>query len=160
MEASITQFSDHVRSNELNQVNQVCHLPDESKKEEKEFGEAQKAKVAKIESKSTLTTKERVERYFSDIPIMVEVARCESTFRHYRDNGSVLRGYVNGSDVGVMQINEYYHGDRAAELGIDIFSIEGNMEYARYLYEEQGTDPWNASRPCWGGRAFELALRK
>lgn len=91
-----------------------------------------------------------VRSYFSDIPIMVQVARCESTFRHTLADGSVLRGHVDNRDTGVMQINTYYHGDTAERLGLDLESIEDNMEYARYLYETQGTQPWSASRPCWG----------
>ncbi len=89
---------------------------------------------------------------------MVEIARCESGFRHYNSDGSVLRGFVNRSDVGVMQINKFYHGDRADQLGLDIFSREGNLAYAMYLYEKQGTTPWLASGACWGQHR-EIAQR-
>lgn len=90
-----------------------------------------------------------VRTYFKDIPVMVQIARCESQFRHTLKDGSVLRGTVDPRDTGVMQINTGYHGERAQELGINIFSFEGNMEYARYLYEKQGVQPWSASAPCW-----------
>ncbi len=111
------------------------------------------------ERKRSLTTEEHVREYFSDIPILVEIARCESTFRHTDSDGNVLRGLVDNSDLGVMQINKRYHAARARELGIDIYTREGNMEYARYLYEKQGVQPWNASRPCWGSTYNELASR-
>lgn len=88
--------------------------------------------------------------YFADIPAMIEVARCESTFRQYDEYGNVLRGYQVSSDLGVMQINEWYHGEESARLGYDIYTIEGNTAYARHLYETQGLQPWSASRPCWG----------
>ena len=91
-----------------------------------------------------------VREYFKDIPIMIQVARCESTFRHNLSDGTVLKGRVDNDDTGVMQINKRYHADRAVELGLDVYDIYDNMEYARYLYEKQGTQPWNASRPCWG----------
>ena len=81
---------------------------------------------------------------------MVEVARCESRFRHLGKNGSVLRGDINRSDLGVMQINEYYHGDTAAALGLDLSDFGDNMAYARYLFEKEGTTPWLASSKCWG----------
>lgn len=90
-----------------------------------------------------------VREYFSDIPIMVEVAKCESTFRHTQTDGSVLRGIVDNRDTGVMQINTYYHGDTAEQLGLDLEDIHDNLTYARYLYEKQGTQPWSASQPCW-----------
>ena len=91
-----------------------------------------------------------VRAYFDDIPIMIQVARCESTFQHNLADGSVLRGRVDNRDTGVMQINTYYHGTTAEKLELDLEDIYDNMEYARYLYEKQGTQPWSASAPCWG----------
>lgn len=80
---------------------------------------------------------------------MIQVARCESTFRHTLEDGSVLRGKVDPADTGVMQINKRYHSERAVELGLDLENIYDNMAYARYLYEKKGTQPWDASAPCW-----------
>lgn len=80
---------------------------------------------------------------------MIQVARCESTFRHTLADGSVLKGKVDNRDTGVMQINTYYHGKAALKLGLDLTVLEDNMAYARSLYEKQGTQPWNASAPCW-----------
>ena len=91
-----------------------------------------------------------VRNYFSDIPVMIQVAKCESTFRHTLADGSVLRGKVDSADTGVMQINTRYHGKTADELGLNLENIYDNMAYARHLYEAQGTQPWSASSPCWG----------
>lgn len=90
-----------------------------------------------------------VREYFADIPVMISVARCESTFRHTLGDGSVLRGHVDSRDTGVMQINTYYHGERAAQLNLNLENIYDNMAYARDLYERKGTQPWSASAPCW-----------
>ena len=90
-----------------------------------------------------------VRSYFSDIPVMIQIARCESTFRHTLDNGTILRGEVDPADTGVMQINKRYHAEKAAELGLNLDDIYDNMAYARYLYEKKGTKPWQASSPCW-----------
>ena len=95
-------------------------------------------------------TESIVRHYFRDIPVMVQVARCESTFRHTLPDGSVLKGRVDPADTGVMQINKRYHSDAAIKLGLDLNDIYDNMAYARHLYEEQGTQPWSASSPCWG----------
>jgi hypothetical protein len=81
---------------------------------------------------------------------MIQVARCESTFRHTLEDGSVLKGRVDRRDTGVMQINTGYHAKTAHKLGLDLLDLEDNMAYARYLYEKQGTQPWSASEPCWG----------
>ena len=108
------------------------------------------------------TVQEYVRGYFAGTPIMVEVARCESHFRQFDRDGSVHRGVVNDQDVGVMQINERYHLKTAQKLGLDIYSIQGNVAYAKYLYEKEGTQPWSSSEPCWGKSkvAKELALNK
>jgi hypothetical protein len=90
-----------------------------------------------------------VSKYFSDIPIMAEIAYCESRYRQYEPNGKLFRGIVNDSDVGIMQINEYYHLEDSRKLGIDVHTVEGNMEYARHLYNTQGVQPWKSSAPCW-----------
>ncbi len=81
---------------------------------------------------------------------MIQVARCESTFRHTLADGSVLKGRVDSADTGVMQINKRYHEKTAHSMGLDLDDIHDNMAYARYLYEKQGTQPWKASSPCWG----------
>lgn len=52
-------------------------------------------------------------------------------------------------DIGLMQINTYFHLNTSKKLGYDIFSLDGNMAYAKWLYEKQGTQPWSASKPCW-----------
>lgn len=90
-----------------------------------------------------------VRSYFADIPVLIQVARCESTFRHTLEDGSVLRGVVDPADTGVMQINKRYHEATATTLGLDLNDIYDNMAYARHLYEKQGTQPWSASAPCW-----------
>jgi len=92
-----------------------------------------------------------VREYFSDTPVLAEIARCETRFRHYDRNGDVLRGEIDGNDTGIMQVNERYHLKRAEKHGFDIYSLEGNLAYAKYLYLEEGSDPWRSSSRCWGG---------
>lgn len=94
-----------------------------------------------------------VEKYvrekYADTPILIEIARCESTFRHSDKEGNVIRGRVDKADVGVMQINERYHLEKAKSLGFDLHTIQGNTAYAEYLYEKEGAKPWSASAKCW-----------
>lgn len=91
----------------------------------------------------------KVREYFADIPLMAEISKCESHYRQFENDGSIFRGKVNDQDVGAMQINEYYHKDRATKLGYNLRTLEGNMAYARLLYQEQGGQPWVSSSPCW-----------
>ncbi len=108
------------------------------------------------------TVEQYVREYFADEPIMAEIARCESHFKQFDSDGSIHRGVVNDRDVGVMQINEHYHGKMADKLGLDLYTIQGNVAYAKYLYEKEGTQPWISSSPCWSKfkAAKELALNK
>ena len=99
---------------------------------------------------SSKNTEAIVRAYFQDIPVMAEVAKCESTFRHELEDGSILQGNVDPADTGVMQINKRYHQSTATAMELDLDDIYDNMAYARYLYEKQGTQPWSASAPCWG----------
>lgn len=104
------------------------------------------------------TVAEYVETYFGDAPILTAIAGCESRFRHFDKNGYIIRGEINWQDVGVMQINEYFHLGAANSLGYNLYSLEGNLAYARYLFEKEGTRPWNASKSCWGKERL-LALQ-
>lgn len=93
-----------------------------------------------------------VREYYADTPILADIAWCESRMRHLDKEGNLFRGKVNPSDIGVMQINTYYHEATATKMDIDLESLSGNLEYAQYLYEKEGTKPWNSSKKCWGNK--------
>lgn len=117
--------------------------------------------ITRKDVENIMSTEQYVRQYFSDIPIMIQVAKCESRFRQLDPDGDIHRGEINNADVGVMQINEHYHLDQSVEKDYDIYTLEGNTSYARYLYEKQGTAPWNSSKACWGKYANNnLALSK
>jgi hypothetical protein len=118
-----------------------------------------KTKQSKQEAEKSVSTEAYIRNYFADLPIMIEVARCESQFRQTDSNGKVIRGKANRFDVGVMQINEHYHADTAKKLGYDIYSLEGNTSYARYLYDKYGIRPWIASTGCSTKSPSGLAMR-
>ena len=103
----------------------------------------------KVASVSSFETEHIVRSYFNDTPIMIQIARCESNFRHTLADGSVLQGRIDPADTGVMQINKRYHDNTATTMNLDLDNIYDNMAYAKHLYETQGTRPWNASAPCW-----------
>lgn len=113
-----------------------------------------------ISAQIPLNLEAYVREYYKDTPILAEISKCESTFKHYDKNGNVLRGKVDSRDVGVMQINEYYHADEAKKLGYDLETVEGNLAYAKYLYEKEGVDPWSHSAKCWGKTKTAEALAK
>jgi len=110
--------------------------------------------VVAISTTTAFTNNTGVEAYvktqYAADPLLVDIARCESTFRQYDPKtGEVLHGLKDRQDIGVMQINEQYQGAKAASLGYDIDTVEGNVAYAAYLYQTQGAAPWSASSACW-----------
>lgn len=90
-------------------------------------------------------------------PALHPVCSCESSYegtrygqpRQFNPDGSVRRGRINSHDIGMCQINEDWNGDAAKKLGMDIYTTEGNIKYANYLYEHQGLKPWGWSKSCW-----------
>lgn len=94
-------------------------------------------------------------------PTLLQICSCESGNGKYGvpqqfevDGVTPLVGKLTpahlGQDIGMCQINTLYHLEKATSLGYDIYEAEGNWGYATYLYETQGTQPWSASRSCWG----------
>lgn len=92
---------------------------------------------------------EEVRIFFEGIPVMIEIARCESKFSQFTATGSVLKGGWGNGMVGVFQIYESVHASAAQKLGFDITTLEGNLGYAKHLYTRSGTTPWNSSKTCW-----------
>ena len=109
---------------------------------------AVQAQIAAVPASQSV--EEYVREYFKDAPVMIEIARCESRFRQFDGAGKVLKN-PNSSAMGAFQIMASIHaGSAAKNLGLNIYTLEGNAAYARYLYERNGTRDWNASKYCWG----------
>lgn len=84
-----------------------------------------------------------------DIPMLVKICKAESGLRQFNAKGDVLRGKVNKSDIGICQINEVINNDEARRLGYDIYTEQGNKDYAVWLYMHRGSEPWNSSKAIW-----------
>lgn len=90
-------------------------------------------------------------------PELAVICSCESKGipdgkpNHYESDGvTVLTGRVEPRDRGMCQINSYYWGAKATELGYDIETPNGNIQMANFIYETQGSQPWSASKKCHG----------
>ncbi len=79
--------------------------------------------------------------HFPNEPVMVEVARCESSLDPAADR--------KGIDGGLFQINQV-HLPRLNELGLDRYDLYDNLRYSYLLYKESGLQPWYMSEHCWG----------
>ena len=100
---------------------------------------------------------EAVRAYFPHVPVMAEIARCESRLRQFYGPDLPLAGGAGGNMIGVFQINAPVHAQYARGLGFDVYTLEGNLSYAKYLYENEGTRPWRSSQKCWGKASEEIA---
>jgi len=104
--------------------------------------------------KTIITQAEVIREVPMKAPILEKIAKCESGGKHYGSNGQVIvRGNVgvghNSVDIGKYQINSYYWGAKATELGLNLWVEEDNEAMAMYIYQEKGTEAWSASRKCW-----------
>lgn len=84
-----------------------------------------------------------------ELHLLQRIAKAESDKRQHDWRGEVLRGKFNRRDIGYFQINEIHHGLRAAALGFDIYTLEGNVGYAIWLFKNEGAKPWNWSIGGW-----------
>lgn len=85
---------------------------------------------------------EEIRRIFPEQPeTMIRIARCES--------GLDYDVISKTNDRGLMQINMQAHGKELERLGVDPLTVEGNLSFARKLYDERGTQPWYMSKHCW-----------
>jgi len=91
-----------------------------------------------IEVKIDWTT-ERIEKEirdtFSEDPeTAVKVAKCESG----------LKANAKGptQDAGIFQIHLPSHQKTLDSLGIDVWDVKDNIEFAHRLYQQSGWNPW------------------
>ncbi len=94
----------------------------------------------------------QLEDTFSKDSVMIDVARCESGLRQFVGTGEVLRGGLGKKMIGIFQLYEDYHVGDAKARGFDIYSLDGNIKYAKSLYDVQGLQPWSSSSLCWGDK--------
>ena len=85
------------------------------------------------------TIEEKIREEFTDAPIMIQIARCESGFKNVPSRTG---------DYGPFQINQV-HLRTLNRLGLDRTNVDDNISYARYLYNQGGTSAWYMSRHCW-----------
>jgi len=104
--------------------------------------------------------KAKVESLCQDTPILIDIAWAESEFTQWGEDGGVYLSKINTNgthDMGVFQINTVHWGE-AKRLGYDLKSLEGNIAYAKLLYERNGTRDWNSSSLRWRKRVAERYL--
>lgn len=82
--------------------------------------------------------KQKIRDTFPEQPeLMVKIAWCESRWK------PDAKGPTD--DHGIFQLHAPSH-DLSA---IDVYDPKENIEFARKLYDQNGTRPWTSSKRCW-----------
>lgn len=109
----------------------------------------QEPEIVELYRNEDVETYREIERLARLYKVEVDVARkiiqCEANFKHVTGTRAKV-----GQDIGRFQINDHFHEERAAKLGLDIHDPEDNLKYGMRLLAEEGTEPWSASRKCHG----------
>jgi hypothetical protein len=95
-------------------------------------------------------------KFVFDNDTLFAICTCESDIfglghptQYEKDGVTVLTGRVDNRDTGMCQINKGYHLQTSIKLGYDLDTPQGNWDYAKHLFNTQGTQPWSASKACW-----------
>ncbi len=84
-------------------------------------------------------------KYGQNPLIIKRIIQCESGY----NVDAVNRKAVVGRDIGLLQINTYYHIDNAKKIGYDIYNPNDNLVYGFILMKRYGLSPWTWSKNCW-----------
>ncbi len=84
---------------------------------------------------------------FDDYRKLREVNRCESSWRHFNSDGSVV---VATGNIGLAQINRYAWEETYTATELDVNDPFDNLEFEVWLYKSYGLKPWLA----WSGHCF------
>lgn len=89
-------------------------------------------------------------KYRVDSDTARAVIQCESQM-----NGSAINenkdenGITWSKDIGLFQINNYFHEKTMNDMGLNINNQWDNLEYGFILISKQGLSAWKASKSCW-----------
>lgn len=83
-------------------------------------------------------------------PVLERIAKCESGGSQTENGQIQINVNKNGSvDIGKFQINLTTWGKTATKMGYDLTKESDNEAFARWIYENKGTQDWSASQHCW-----------
>lgn len=123
--------------------------------------------VFSYEAKRPPVIVEKIVEVTKEAPVLDRIAQAESKKNQFcteelakskvfsdctkaRIGMVLMKVNTSGSiDWGYYQINDYYWGAKARELGFDLMTLEGNKAMGEWLYANHGTEPWINSKKNW-----------
>ena len=90
-------------------------------------------------------------KYGLDPVLVQKIIGCESQWKATNVHPNVRAGTTTpwSYDIGLLQINDYYHETEWEAQGLDMKNPKDNLEFGLKMMQQQGTQPWNASKNCW-----------
>lgn len=88
-------------------------------------------------------------QYGIDENLVRRIIQCESGFVKHAVGINYRNGVAWSKDIGLGQINDYYHQDTMSRLGLDIYTPKDNLEYMFVLLKEDPSVHYKASSGCW-----------
>lgn len=83
-------------------------------------------------------------------PVLERIAKCESPTGHFKNGQVALYGNKDTSvDIGKYMINSRIWSAKATSMGLNLMVEKDNETFAKYLYQNYGTEPWKWSKGCW-----------
>ncbi len=73
--------------------------------------------------------------------VMERIFYCESRNRQWNENGNILTSKTN--DIGYAQISVDTWKKKADELGLNLYSTEGNLRMGKYILDHHGYEAWS-----------------
>lgn len=93
------------------------------------------------------TIEDKIKDVFPNKEEALAVARCESGLKQFDKRGEVIQN-KESTAIGVFQIMASLHKKYANSLDLDIQTADGNIKFAKILYDKYGWKPWAASKKC------------
>jgi hypothetical protein len=102
--------------------------------------------------KTTYAEKEVIKEVLvsTTTPVLQRIAKCESNNSQTKNGQVQIHVNTNGSvDIGKYMVNLQVWGATATKMGYDLTNEKDNEAFAKWLYENKGTEDWSASQKCW-----------
>lgn len=81
--------------------------------------------------------------------LVKKISLCEDKGNPYSTHANKHGTTTWSTDIGPLQINDYYHESEMKAEGLNISKPLDNLKFGLEMMSKQGTTPWNWSKYCW-----------
>lgn len=88
-------------------------------------------------------------KYGVSASLAKKISLCEDQGNPYSTHANKHGTTTWSTDIGPLQINDYYNESAMKAEGLNISNPIDNLNFGLGMLAEQGTQPWKASEACW-----------